>query len=128
MLEKDPFGEALIKAFKDSRAQGRALEVRRVREQDEAQGVPDSLCRRPRRRPRGRPASGLEPALGNRPILTVTDGDAEGMTVAFVMEGNRLRYEVDLGAAERAGLKIAAPMLISARKVRPSGNPPEEAP
>jgi hypothetical protein len=46
--------------------------------------------------------------------------------VAFVRDGKRLRYEVDLAAAERSGLKIAAPMLISARKVRPPADPPGE--
>ena len=37
--------------------------------------------------------------------------------VNFVMEGNQLRFEVSMLAAEKAGLKIATPMLVSAKKV-----------
>lgn len=123
VLDEDALVPVLAEAFKDGRAQGRPLSVRRLAEPKEARG-----CQIAYLGARGHRREDWREHLGSRPVLTVAHGNVEGMTVSFVMDGSRLRYEVDLAAAERSGLRIAAPMLISARKVRPpAGSPGEEA-
>lgn len=117
MLGKDPFGRVLDETFKDAQAQGRPLKVRRVAGPGETQGCHLAFLG-------GREGAHLDgwlPALQARPVLTVAEAEgSEGPVVAFAMEGKKLRYDVDLAAADRAGLRIAAPMLVSARKIRPS--------
>lgn len=58
--------------------------------------------------------------LGNAPILTVGDGsgfiEAGGM-VAFRVENNRVRFDVNAHAAKRAGLALSSQMLEFARVV-----------
>jgi hypothetical protein len=54
-------------------------------------------------------------------VLTVTD-DAPALAgaggiIGFAMEGNKLRFVVDAGAAERAGLKLSAQLLKLAMRV-----------
>jgi hypothetical protein len=56
-----------------------------------------------------------------RPVLIVTDMDkglAQGSVINFVVVDNRVRFEVSLDAARRSGLKIGAPLLSVAMRVR----------
>jgi hypothetical protein len=60
-------------------------------------------------------------ALAARPILVVTDRDGGldlGGSINFLLVDRRLRFEVSLLAAEKAGLKIAPPLLAVAANVR----------
>jgi hypothetical protein len=60
-------------------------------------------------------------ATSNLPVLTVSDSPesaSQGVDVAFVLEGNRLRFDVNLTDAERRGLKISSKLLRVARNVR----------
>ena len=58
--------------------------------------------------------------LHNAPVLTVgeTAGflDAGGM-IDFLLEDKRVRFEVNLGAAESADLKIRSRLLVLAERV-----------
>lgn len=59
--------------------------------------------------------------VGNRNILTI--GETEDFTqmcgiIRLFQTENRLRFEVNLGAAERAGLKLGAPLLMSAEIIK----------
>ena len=58
--------------------------------------------------------------LAGHPMLIVTDeehGLEEGSTVNFMLVDHRLRFEVSLTAAERAGLKISSELLSVAARV-----------
>lgn len=61
-------------------------------------------------------------AIGNAPVLTVSETEkfaAKGGGIGFIMVGENIRFEVNLSAAERAGLKISskvASMAIIVRK------------
>ncbi|MGN6388388.1 MAG: YfiR family protein [Burkholderiaceae bacterium] len=58
------------------------------------------------------------------PVLCVTreeSGQPSGSVVNFVVEGNRVRFDVSLEAAERNHLRLGAPLLSVARKVTRSG-------
>ena len=53
-------------------------------------------------------------AVGHHPVLTVgeTQGFAQrGGMIGFLMEGTRLRFEVNLDAAERTNLRISSQLL-----------------
>ena len=62
----------------------------------------------------------LVATLHNAPVLTVgeTAGflDAGGM-IDFLLEGNKVRFEVNLDAAESANLKIGSRLLVLAQRV-----------
>jgi hypothetical protein len=61
-------------------------------------------------------------AVGDRPVLTVADtpGFAErGVHINLFREGDRVRFEVNRAAAERAGLDLSFRLLETARLVEP---------
>jgi hypothetical protein len=54
------------------------------------------------------------------PVLTVSDGPdflRRGATLAFVVEGNRVRFDVNLVDAKSRGLTISSKLLRVARRV-----------
>lgn len=58
--------------------------------------------------------------LKGLPVLTVGDSKQfaqEGGMIGFCLEDNKVRFEINLGAAEQAGLKIRARLLTLAKKV-----------
>lgn len=69
----------------------------------------------------GARGAALMSAVRSSPVLTVGD-DADfldrGGVIRFVVEGGRLRFDVDLSHASRARLSINARMLRVAREVR----------
>lgn len=59
-------------------------------------------------------------ALKRAPVVTVGDTANfvdQGGVLGFCMEGNKIRFEVNLEAAERARLKISSRLLLLARRV-----------
>lgn len=59
-------------------------------------------------------------AVRGRPVLTVSDADrfvTRGGTIGFIREGSRVRFDVNVGTAKRAGLTISSRLLQVARKV-----------
>jgi hypothetical protein len=59
-------------------------------------------------------------AVDGQPVITVTDksrGVTGGM-IGFVMDGRRVRFEIDAAAAEAAGAPISSKLLGLATTVR----------
>ena len=59
-------------------------------------------------------------SAGRLPILTVGEADRfaeDGGTIGFCTEDNKIRFEVNLNAAGKAGLKISAKLLALAKTV-----------
>jgi hypothetical protein len=59
-------------------------------------------------------------AVRGLPVLTVADTSApapEDAVIRFVLEGNRLRFDIFLESASNAGLKISSKLLRVARAV-----------
>jgi hypothetical protein len=55
-----------------------------------------------------------------RPVLTVTEASGAlnaGSIINFVLQDNRLRFEIALGTAERNGLKLSSRLLAVALQV-----------
>jgi len=60
-------------------------------------------------------------ALGKAGVLTVSDMPQftqRGGMIQFVLEGDRVRFEVNLAAAQRSGLKLSSELLKVATAVR----------
>jgi hypothetical protein len=60
-------------------------------------------------------------AARNASVLTVSDSDGfadSGGVIGLVYADNRIQFDVNLGAAQRAGLKIASQVLKIARVVK----------
>ena len=61
-------------------------------------------------------------AVNDAPVLTVGDSPrflSEGGVVAFVTEADRVRFDINVAEARRAGLTISSRMLRVARRVSP---------
>lgn len=56
----------------------------------------------------------IQQAVQNRPVLTIGDTTGlleRGALINFYSDGERLRFEVHLNAAEAAGLKFSSRLL-----------------
>ena len=112
----DPFGAALDDAFRGQQVQGRGVQVSR----GATLGVVGrchvlflSLSEQGR-------WPDLLRELGTAPTLTVADGSPlvkQGGMVSFVIEAKRVRFEINRGAAEQAGLRISSKLLALAKIV-----------
>jgi hypothetical protein len=96
--------------------QGRPAEVRRITRVADLDDVhilyvgPEMFAR----------TRDLRAAAMQRPILLVTEGDAGfdgGGVINFLESDNRVRFEVSLPAADRAGLRIDSALLSVAGRV-----------
>jgi len=96
-------------------AQGRPVEVRRLREGEPAAGVHMLFLAR------GAAARLRELGRAVQPVLVVCEWDGaldQGAVVNFVRAEGRVRFEAALDAAERRGLRISSRMLAVALNVR----------
>lgn len=115
ILGKDPFGPALD-TIRDKTAKGRRVVVQHLRGLEEARQCDlVFVCASEK----GRVAQVVR-ALQNAPVLTV--GDQEGFCQAggminLVPVQNRIGFEVNLAAANRARLKVSSQLLKLARLV-----------
>lgn len=112
VLGEDPFGPILDRAAAGQQDNGHPIEVRRVQ-------APDASCQILY----WRKSADREPsvaALQGKPVVTVTDGAPPGRAgiVNFVIQQNHVRFEIDAGAANAAGLKISSKLLQLASNVR----------
>jgi hypothetical protein len=63
-------------------------------------------------------------AVRQAPVLVVGEGPrfvSQGGAIAFVLENNRVRFDVNTAATSRAGLKVSSKLLRVARNVTESG-------
>jgi hypothetical protein len=113
ILGDDPFGPVLDQMVEGESFQGRKLAVERVR-----RPLPPSclvVFAGKSEKDVGGLMSGIAPG-----VLTVGEGTGflrAGGIVAFVVENHKVRFDVNQGAAARAGLKISSKLLSVARLV-----------
>jgi hypothetical protein len=114
----DPFGGDLQELVAGESLKGRTLAVRRVENANDVAAC--QILFLPRR------SNGPHPLLrvaANRPILTVGDDPRfldQGGIIGLRMVDGRVRFDVDDGAARRAGLRISSQLLRLALTVRGS--------
>jgi hypothetical protein len=119
IIGEDPFGDLLEKTVQGKTVNGRGLVVRRPRRESEARAcqiIFVSSSEKKRLRP-------LLDSLKGASVLTVgeSDGFAQlGGIINFTLEDNKVHFEVNVAAADRAGLKISSKLLSLAKIVRDS--------
>lgn len=65
-------------------------------------------------------------AVRDHPVLTVSDTEGfleQGGIINFVLQGSKIRFEINQESAERAGLKISSKLLRLASRIVPGGRP-----
>ena len=120
ILGEDPFGNALEETVRGKTINGHELAVKHLKSGQEARGCQIVFVASSERR-RLRP---LLASLGGAGVLTVgeTEGFAEsGGIISFTLEDDRVRFEINVDAAQRAGLKISSKLLSLAKVVRDPG-------
>lgn len=113
----DPFGNSLDGITSGESLDGKRLAVRRINSASEVQGCRILFISRSEQ---GRASSVLS-AVKHLPILTVSDMPDfvdNGGIIGFVMQGDRVRFQVSLPAAERAGLSLSSELLRVAANVK----------
>jgi hypothetical protein len=58
--------------------------------------------------------------LGNSPILTVGESDRfaqQGGMIQFTLDDNKVRFNINVAAAQKSGLKISSKLLLLAKEV-----------
>ena len=119
VLGDSPCAQALERLVKDRKVNGRTIVVRQIASAGEAK-VTHMLFVGSAHEAQ---FAGLKPAIESLPVLTV--GESPGFAtlggaVDFVPQGDKIRFEINIGVAERAGLKISAQLQKLATVVRRS--------
>lgn len=114
----DPFGPTLDKAVAGQRIANRAIAVKRLKEAEAHSGCQVMYVG-------GKDPGALSKAIDTvrgENILTITDGAAAPRGIInFVLANNRVRFEIDDGAAAANGLVISSKLLALASTVKPKG-------
>jgi hypothetical protein len=114
---KNPFGSELELAVKGRKVNGRDIVVKQIETPAEAKTV-HVLFAGADESPR---YAQLEDALKEGSVLGVGESEAfvrSGGTILFVLEGDKVRFEININSAERAGLKISAQLQKLAKAIR----------
>ena len=117
VLGKDPFGKTLDTILDGETWQGKPVAAKRIVSVDEATTCNVLFVGSSESERLGQ----ILPALEKRPILTVSDAprfSRRGGIIEFVLTENRVRFEVNTSAAEKAGLTINSQLLKVATRVR----------
>ncbi len=128
ILGKDPFGETIDKIAAKKTVQNRRIVVRRFATPDDY-GGPCQILFVSRSVPPDQQAAVIE-KLGGEPVLVVGEspGCAEhGATANFVIDGDRIRFEINIENARRAQLQMDAKLLSLGIPVSPPSEPPPQA-
>jgi hypothetical protein len=120
VLGQDPFGLALNATLADETIHGKSVVAKRIPDLAEAVNcrilfISSSEAERLKQ---------ILAALKDASVLTVSDlpnFSQSGGMVQFTMEGSRVRFEVNLAPAERAGLVLSSELLKVAVNVRRGG-------
>ena len=116
VLDDDDVASQLERTLAGQSVAGHPMQVRRLRGGEALAGLHLLLIGHTE----GSAAATLATAAG-LPLVTVTESEAdyaEGSMINFVTADNRVRFEVTLGPAEAAHIKISARMLTAALSVR----------
>jgi hypothetical protein len=115
---RNPFGPALTATLAGETAAGLPLAARVVNAGGAA-GCHVLFL------PTGVPAAPYLRAVGTSPVLTVGESPgflAQGGIINFVLDGGRVRFEINQAAAERAQLRISSRLLQLGRGSGPRGD------
>src|SRR6266481_320762 len=120
ILGEDPFGATLDKIVADKKINGRGLAVKRLKWSRDLKDLKDCNILFVSTSEKEHIESVID-AMKGLPILTI--GDAPGFAkrggvMNFVLEDNKVRFEVNVEAAKHADLTISSRLLTLARIVQ----------
>ena len=114
IVGEDPFGETLDAMVSGKTVNGRGVVVRRFQHGEDLRGCHILFISSSERKRRARI---LESVKGSA-VLTVGEMDQfvqSGGAIGLLLEENKVRFEINVGAAARARLKISAKLLALAQ-------------
>ncbi len=115
VLGNDPFGAVLERTILTQKS-GRRLELRHVTSAEQATKCHLVFIAKSEQ---GHEAAWLA-ALADAPVVTIGESGqaiARGSLLEFVIVGNRVRFDANWAAMQRAGVKFSSQLLASAKKV-----------
>jgi len=116
VLGEDPFGRLLDQAVEGGVVKNQPVSVRRIGRAEDGGGC-DTLFVSASEQPR---LPRILEVLDHRPVLTVGDSPdfaQHGGMIGFSVEGSRVRFTVNLDAAQGAGLMLQSELLRVAATV-----------
>jgi hypothetical protein len=117
VLGDDPFGHALDDVISGKKIEERALIVRRISDAHQAKGCRILFVSSSERRGVLSILAGI-----NEPgVLTVGEADTAvsgGMIINFILEGGKIRFEINTAEAEREKLRFSSRLLSLAILVK----------
>jgi hypothetical protein len=119
VLGQDPFGTRLDAMMADATVRGRKLATRRLTSATAAAGCHVLFVSASERQE----VTQILATLARADVLTVSDMPEFvrlGGMLQFVVQGNRVRFDVNLAACEAAGLRVSSDLLRVASSVRKS--------
>jgi hypothetical protein len=117
VLGQDPFGPLLDSALKGETIGGAPMAARRVTNAADAANCRIVFVNSTK----DSELKGILVTLKNFNALTVSDTfnfTRQGGMIQFVLDGNRVRFEINLAAAQRAGLTLSSQLLKVAVAIR----------
>jgi hypothetical protein len=121
VVGQDPFGESLDGAVSGKFINSRSVTLRRIRRASEAKACQIAFISSSERR-HLRP---LLDSLDGARVLTVGDTEGfgeQGGMINFTLEESRVRFEINVEATQRVGLKLSSKLLALAVIVRSPGS------
>ena len=116
VLGEDPFGAVLDSTVRGEKIESRPVLIRRIRNSREATNCNILYISRSEQSQVRKIASSLDKSG----VLTVSDSSdfiAQGGAIQFTLSGNRVRFEVNVDAAQDAGLGLSSELLKVASSV-----------
>jgi hypothetical protein len=117
VLGQDPFGPLLDAALKGETIGGAPMLAKRLSGPEDAAGCHILFISSSKESQ----ITATLAALARSNILTVSDMSGftrRGGVIQFVLEGNRVRFEINLAAAQRAGITLSSELLKVAVAIR----------
>ena len=117
VLGKDPFGDELEAAFMKKAVKGRPFVLRRVNRDTEVSACHMLFVPAAERRT----WRDMQATMSKAPVLTIGEADGfldQGGIINFLIKDASIAFEIDLRAAQRAGIKFDANLLKIAAKVK----------
>jgi hypothetical protein len=110
----DPFDGILDSVVTGHTVDGRPVTVVRAQQIDQIKTVHILFISQSEKGKIGKIATSLE----GKKVLTVSEFDDPNIIIQFVIETNKIRFDINLDQANRSGLKLSSKLLSVARNVK----------